>query len=59
MIDASYTVQENEEMYNFWNGCDIDRRRRVERVLVVCSTDGRLHVYFDERYRTKERKFNR
>jgi len=59
MIETSTQNLDVENAYNVWGGCDIDRRRHVERVLVVCSTDGRLHVYYDEHHKIKEHKFSR
>ena len=47
-----------DSFFNFWAGnADIDRKRLIERVLVTCSTDGRLHVYYDESDKYKEYKF--
>ena len=35
---------------------NINKRNSVAKVLVICSTDGRLKVYYDERNKGKDRK---
>lgn len=30
---------------------NIDAKKTIERVMVICSTDGRIKVYYDEQFK--------